>query len=503
MSLDQFLRAPWKHSHDAYEASAINIRPAPEFATAEVVLAATYRSSGFSGHTESKVPVTGRQFDKMTSAGGRGAWRGTLSQDSWRTVLHGALESPKQPKQSSKRFLQLCQLVPDAALYSGSARLAGNSWHPGSLIQRAIGLGGVTKEAADTLWALLHQALSVKNTDDVWARWLQQEFVRWRDPAMEWRPTELDGGNGFPESDKKELRAPAVQFVKDLTAVVKAKPLMTRRQWVSLLEAVMRVGAVSHVMWLCDVNNQVWRTARRVLAGDAPPSRPDVLRLVANRPYKYLIYGKPGPPMIREFASSYLQSRLGLNLLLWRLDAIGQPTPALRSVDDLTALLCKVAEHRTSLAASGFVADLRRLEDQEARTLGCRKGIGANLVEFGRHTLGQRQTLESTLRGYDQGYALKKKGDYSSAPWVSALGPVALLAFVHCCLAEVAGPRSVRRLCEHLAWYGLQVDMDNVTKGDLGRELKMLGLILDSPDAEGGMLLVPPFEAPVAVGASQ
>jgi hypothetical protein len=28
----------------------------------------------------------------------------------------------------------------------------------------------------------------------------------------------------------------------------------------------------------------------------------------------------------------------------------------------------------------------------------------------------------------------------------------------------------------------------------LGRNLRMLGLILDSPDAESGMLLVPPFD---------
>jgi len=89
---------------------------------------------------------------------------------------------------------------------------------------------------------------------------------------------------------------------------------------------------------------------------------------------------------------------------------------------------------------------------------------------------------------------LKKRAAYASAPWVVSIGPVSLLAFVHCCLAEVAGPRSVQRLCEHLAWYGVDVDMDNVAKGDLGRELRMLGLVLDSPDAESGMLLIPPFE---------
>jgi hypothetical protein len=119
--------------------------------------------------------------------------------------------------------------------------------------------------------------------------------------------------------------------------------------------------------------------------------------------------------------------------------------------------------------------------------------------------LGQRQTADQNLRGYDQGYQLKKRAEYASAPWVVSLGPAALLALVHCCLAEAAGPRSVHRLCEHLAWYGMDVDIDDIAKSDLGKKLRMLGLVLDSPDAESGMLLVPPFEMmqPMAGGQAQ
>jgi len=74
------------------------------------------------------------------------------------------------------------------------------------------------------------------------------------------------------------------------------------------------------------------------------------------------------------------------------------------------------------------------------------------------------------------------------------MGPVSILALVHCCLRDAAGPRSIQKLCQHLAAYGIRVDRDNVTTGDLGRKLRMLGLVLDSPDAESGMLLVPPFD---------
>jgi hypothetical protein len=136
------------------------------------------------------------------------------------------------------------------------------------------------------------------------------------------------------------------------------------------------------------------------------------------------------------------------------------------------------------------LADIR---EQEAKALGCRKGIGGNLLEFSRHVLGQRQTAVQLLRGYDQGYLLKKKGNSASSPWVVSLGPVAVLALVHCALTGMGGPRSIHRLGSHLAAYGVIVDWKDIPRNDLGHQLRMLGLVLDSPDAESGMLLLPPF----------
>jgi hypothetical protein len=44
-----------------------------------------------------------------------------------------------------------------------------------------------------------------------------------------------------------------------------------------------------------------------------------------------------------------------------------------------------------------------------------------------------------------------------------------------------------------LAAYGIVVDRHDIARNDLGHQLRMLGLVLDSPDAESGMLLLPPF----------
>jgi hypothetical protein len=98
------------------------------------------------------------------------------------------------------------------------------------------------------------------------------------------------------------------------------------------------------------------------------------------------------------------------------------------------------------------------------------------------------------MRGYDQGYILGKKGDHNRGQWIVSMGPVSILALVHCCLRDAAGPRSIQKLCQHLGLYGIGIHRDDVNTSDLGRKLRTLGLILDSPDAESGILLIPPFD---------
>jgi hypothetical protein len=355
-------------------------------------------------------------------------------------------------------------------------------------------LGSPTKQQAEGLWQSTFNDLSIQASDDIWARWLQLEFEAKRRNSIRWERAPIEDDIAWPEQEKVEVRYPAKQFCRDLNAVLAAKEHMTRRQWVSLLEAICRLGAVTHVLWLCDVNARIWSTIRQILEGAEPPQVVDIASQVLDCNSPFLEYGNAAVPIIRDYASKYLVARLGINLILWHLEGAGISQKGLGSVHALASLFLTCKRQREALVAAGVMQEFNNLKDEQARTIICKKGIGSNLIEFARHALGQRQTNDETLRGYDQGYVLRKRSEYKSSPWVVSLGPVALLALTHCCLKDAAGPRSVQRLCQHLGNYGINVDQDDVAKGDLGRKLRMLGLVYDSPDAESGMLLVSPFD---------
>jgi hypothetical protein len=502
MSLEIYIEDPWKaeKSHIAYMDSAFAIRPAPEFATSEVVVSSLYRAIGFASFSERNVIQAGSLFQKASASTGP-LPNGSVSNDTWQTVLYNALASPKQSHQSSRRVLQMSPLVPDANLYSGSARLAGNPWNPGALLKRIIQMGCKSEGDASSLWSALFSALSVEPDDDAWARWLQEEFTRRKLPTtaatwqqVPWKQDEID----ISSADKSALKFPAQQFVIDIRSVIEAKSSMTRRQWISLFEAVVRIGAVSHVLWLCGVSSRLWEHAFRILNETAtvPDTVDDVQALLFSSSKHHLNYGTVVLPAIKNIASSYLSARLGLNILLWQLEKLEISVDALNSSEQILRFYRLVADRASELRDANVLGKYQELRDNvdHARTLACKKGIGSNLLEFARHSLGRRQTAEATLRSYDQSYVLNKRGAANNSPWIVSLGPVALLALVHCCLRQYRGPRSVRHLSEHLALYGIALSVDNIGSSELGRQLRMLGLILDSPDAESGILLVPPFD---------
>jgi len=495
MTLAIFREAPWQTSHPVYSQSALAMTPAPEYASSEVILSSLYRAVGFQGLSEGAVPQAGRDLDReILRFRNRKRPRdgAALDADSFNMMLHSTLESPKLPNQSSKRFLQVTPLVPQTAAFSGSARLVGSPWSPGALVRRMVWLGTSDAQSAEKLWAGLFDALSVANDDDIFARFLQRELSAWATESS-WGRAPSSPMPTLDPVDRDALRYPARHFVEDLESIIEAKGSLTRRQWTSLLEAILRIGVVSHVLWLCDIHDRSWRCLREALAGGGPTTVEEARQAMLPRTLAALSYGDRALATVKDRVSAFLLARLGLNAVLWSLAEVADVSGDLSTAAGLLALCEAVREKRATLAGGGLAGLIAELQERENRTVICRKGIGANIMEFARHVLGQRQTANAVLRGYDQGYALKKRGTSNSSPWIVALGPVAVLALVHCALSKTSGPRSVRRLAQHLQGYGISVDHRDIAQNDLGHQLRMLGLVLDSPDAESGMLLVPPF----------
>ena len=503
MSLEKFQASPWQNSHATYSSSPLAVSPAPEYASSEVILSSLYRNIGFEETGEGQVPKSGRELDKRIQRcrdDDTSPEAARLDPSTFDKLIHSVLESPKLPNQSSKRFIQATPLVPQIGKFSGSARLTANSWPAGRLVRRMIWLGSKDADHAEATWNNLFDALSVDVHDDVFARFLQDELSAWA-PGGKWEKVDSGDKPLLARADKEDLAYPARRFVHDLDAIVATKPALTRRQWTSLLEAIIRLASAAHVAWLCDVQARIWSCMNNALRGNCPSDASETRACIFPGEFQFLTFGDRALPGIKDRTSAYLGARLGINATLWCMEEIGSPVPSLSNSAEVHAACEEILRKRDELVAARLPKAIQEVFEQENRMLLCKKNIGSNMLEFARHVLGQRQAADPLLRGYDQGFILQKSGSSNASPWVVRLGPVAVLALVHCSLAGTRGIRSVHRLSQHLADYGLRVDHNEIGTNNLGQQLRTLGLVLDSPDAESGMLLVPPF--PTREGAAR
>ncbi|TNJ10650.1 hypothetical protein CF107_11735 [Aeromonas veronii] len=360
-----------------------------------------------------------------------------------------------------------------------------------------IALGSDNYSAALAIWQKLFHKLSVTlEEDDVWARILQLEFESWRVEKISdaWQmPSEfpLDEGS-FP--GPLNLDCPAKRFVEDLHVVLNLKQNLTRRQWISMLESLCRIGTAAHVTWCCHANHKCYELIEEALNLGQHCSEAEVAKkLSTGRGFWSL--GQLTAKPIKEAARHYIEGRGALNLLLHMMEQVGFNMSQVRlgSTTEIATTLEYLAQHREKFNFDQYLTYFNQMIESDPQVSECKKGSSKNVLEFLDHVARKRIPSETELEGYDQGYYIEKRGNHRSSPWVVGLGPLSTLLMVHCAASRVTGPCTVQNLCEQLAGYGISAEMALGQGESLNKKLRDMSIAIDSPDAEGGMVIASPL----------
>ena len=496
MKIEDFINKPFAEECKEYKGSFLDLSPKPEYATGEVVLASTYRKIGFSesGISEKKVYTNGTELERNLRRRKRPNGKNDDSHvgfELWGSIIHEAIKSPKKPQQSESRFLQISPLVPDASLYSSTSRVRGNSWNPGNLIEKIFLLGSADEASANKKWLEFYHALDVGENDDVWARFLQMEFTAWRaGKEIKWSmPPKIKTSGICFNFLPPEFDTPARQFVSDLSSIIELKEKLTRRQWISMVESILRIGSASHVLWLCRANSKCFELLYKIISG-ASVVKENAFRQIFSDESGFWRYGQLAYNTIDDVACSFMKARLGINLLILHLKEAGLKIneKCFTTEKHFIELLSLIESSADKIDFNAF-----RNSFQKALAANNKEISKSKVIEFVRSVLGQRQTNEHGLESYDQGYYLGKKGEYRSSPWIVSMGPVSVISIAFACTSLKEGPATIEDFCSHLKSYGIELDIEEVARSGIGKTLRNLGLVLDSPDAEGGMIIINPF----------
>jgi hypothetical protein len=517
MRQQDFESSPSSSRHPLYDQSML-YTTAPEWSTGEVLLSSAYRCLilGIADRQVDLANISSVPNSMPAAAGGRSLWSSLLSE-------RGGIASPlKGGQKSPVASRQLMPIVPSIARIAGVLGARPRSrWNPANLMLEAIG-AGIGQDASAAFLREFGEALDVGASDDVFSRFVEQSLQQGLSNIQPLQAPQLpyeslSAGElhtrAFRAKPLAERLAPAERFCRDLRTVLAIKDTLTRRQWTVLVESILRIGLGMHVLWTCNLNIMLWEQSYQVASG-APALSADEIESTfwegRGSPYAILELGADAEPLIKRLIERYAFARTGLNLLLCRLDDIGAPLAAgsvighnaalnISAPAALSQFLAHLSAHRHLIDAADAGVWLRQQvtqlfdQQQELRRLAqCRSGYTKNLLEFARHSLGQIKTKDPEQRCYDLAYLLAYAGDRK--PLTVQPGPAMLVTLVHaCCRAKADIPTSIDEFRRYLGDYCLNVRAGELNSGKTGGDLSRLGLVIDSPDAAGGRLLVPPF----------
>ena len=432
----------------------------------------------------------------------------------WQFVIEKALRSPVRPRESSSRPLpQLVPLVPSLGEFSGVLGRPRSRWNPGRLITYALACGTGPRDFSGVVKDLARAIDVEEGEDDQFAVFLEKGISSLlgdrRKPVDEgWRVPDLTWSHVPYREELVHPLSPAEAFTQDLAELLKLKPSLTRRQWCALVESLLRLGLAAHVLWVCRLNCEVWRSALEVLDGCDPSGEDEVESKLWSGHLGYGAFldgGQSSDSYIRRQVESYATARLGLNLLLhaledanagWILSVPGsEGLPAARQISQLLGHLSSVRSCLSSDPRSWVMTELGEVLDDQSSKVSGRSGSPKNLYEFLVHTLRRRPSKDPSLNEHDQGYLLAKLPGPRNAPWVVRPGPVLLLALCYATCRSMRGaPVTLQHLASRFSYYGVRLSTGDLQDGVIANDLGALGVLVDSPDAGGGRLVLNPFK---------
>lgn len=503
-----------------------------EYLPSEVLMASCYRALGFSSLRDISISQNGKALWKLVTSES-GLQPTPFNHNEVRRLLRDVLLSPEDPSQKRGQkypdFLFLAPLVPTTALFSNPIRLnrnanssGGNPWNVETLFKALVSYSSCDCADGEDLWNRLFSALSVNDgaEDDFFARIVErllQEYAKYLKEVglVEasclpiWTKKQNDAANQgkvfLHPSDRATFsgQSPLDEIRNGLLRVLDLKPMFSRWQWLTILDAHLRMSMMAFVMWLLDLHHVVSLAIQQyVLGGKQIPAiaSRDFFRQLCSESREdckedVFFYGEGFSKAQVRIVTRYARDVIRIAFFL---DAAKDLNPVKFNSLDWSTVEGFVSSLK-AFAPEFLAPEIRKdfedgyvaIADAEKNVLNPSKGRLKHFLEFFA-VLRQKAVIDGQrdFIRYDQSFLVRKKGRYARAPFIVDLGSVSCFTAAYCC----ANGRHVfpkPELKEYLEKFYVRIRSTH--DDQFVGHLKGLGLTMDSPDAGGGLMILNPF----------
>lgn len=377
------------------------------------------------------------------------------------------------------------------------------SWKPGPFIKECLSYC-MPLNCLDEFFKEVQRAVFVSNEDDLFARFMTEKIEIALQKYLDLKITERFSQDAYkhgrecfmPQAVRDRIFiAPFKRFADDVKAILSVKSHVSRRQFMAMLESIIRIGTAAHVLWLCNINKRLEKDLFALFRNGEDMFSKEQLFDALNMPATGILsYGMNFQARMKEFFKAYEYSTKRLSFLLYRLSEVtllpaeiydwSTPESFVNSVNDIKEYIKSHPSFLTDYEVD-FSRHYRESIKKYTLKIDCQ---ATHLLRFVQTALSQNnQPSDERYSRYDQSYLLRHRTHSNRSALIVNAGAVTLTSLVHCCSCSNSTVL-LSNLIDAMLAYGVTIPPGE-TLETFKMQLRELGLTIDSPDAESGMVL--------------
>lgn len=421
-------------------------------------------------------------------------------------LFNTSLSIPTSESQLKKKKIWASPIVPEVGNYGLAARMTGNPWNPGGFILEILANYSSNIDEFLVIIKGLVSALEVDDNDnDVWSICVRSEFksisknlnIQCADNYDEKYFRDFYLSINRPEKKLLYLSEYARNAIVDIRNIVDLKNRLTRQKWLGFFEAFLRLTVFNHIIYSINLSRNYFNIiADKLLQGSNDISESDLYDLLNLKTTLNDVRIKVGTGR-KQYIRDHVESFAYYNALLGGMFShCGIPNfedfVTIHHFRESTETLIRKFGNRSSLEEF----KMKFQEDNETDLL----KLNENFSSFKniKESLGYLCTRKSSSKEKyisDVNYLFDKIGPSINSPYIFKISSGLISALTSLIFLRLDDSRSFISGLEFIKGlndYNIQLSINDISTGNIKDTMLSLGIVIDCPDTEGGVLIIKP-----------
>lgn len=429
----------------------------------------------------------------------------TFTNEELKNLFYTSLSVPSSDAQLKVKKFLINPLVPEIGNFGLAARHAESPWNPGAFIIEIIANYVENDSEFYDIINILRDALNINDMSesDLWSLCIKNEFISISnklsvDPNIE--PDKsyfIDLYN--KNKKKKKLYSRSLYsniVIKDLVNIIHLNNKLTRQKWVGVLEGYLRLMLFNHIIFTLNLSKSYFELIKsKIENNDYTVSSEDVLDLINN---KYIIndlFLKIGSQRKLYIINNIDNHSYYNSFIYYIFNEIGESAFVDFNENSFIEITEKLIKHFKDISNLKSI-QAKFYNEHEDQLLKFNENFSSfkNIKESLEYLCSRKISTNSKFIS-DVNYIFEKSSSNNNSPFIFSLSAGVISTLTALIFLRknydhdfISGLEFIKELKS----YNIDLSIKDISEGKLKETLLSLGIVIDSPDTEGGILIMKP-----------